>query len=169
MEEVATVEGGDQQPPVTDETLDNLPDVEDVEAMIDAVSRGIESGEPEPIVTLEDLQVVREPDGSVVAFQVPTIVNGFMIEMRPLTLGANLRYGVKVEADVTKLPWKSQVGILREFVVKPSFIAVPDHELKENYDWTLLVDMVGTVVFYSRRRFNKPFIERKLTGKAGKE
>lgn len=125
-------------------------------------------------VSLDDLRILRDDHGEVVALDVLSPMEGTPIRMLPISIRDRLTYKIKVTDDmkIEDYPISMKHKIIRNHIVDPSFKDVTEAELKRDFGYTTIDDLATAVLMYSRDIFRRPLViqakERANGKKAGK-
>lgn len=114
-------------------------------------------------VTLDELRVVRGANGRVEPIgPVLTPREGTPVCIYPLTLADQLRYRLDVsdDVDVAKLPLPRLHQIVVNHMAEPSFADITPDELKADFGWLTIYDLVHTILVYSRDMFRRPIVRK---------
>lgn len=130
--------------------------------MVDEAAEGAEAGRDSiPVASLDDIRIVRfkkgPKKGEVVPLEVLTPMEATKVLISPLTFADRIRYKMEVDDDtkVTDFPFSLKYQIIRNHIVEPDFTDVSATELKNDFAWTTIDDLVSAVLTFSRDIFRR--------------
>lgn len=115
-----------------------------------------------PVVSIDELRIVRDEDGTVEPVDALTPLSGLHVRVLPLSWADKNRYGLKFseDFDVDEISFKTKSRVIRKHVVDPDMSEISDKEMQEQFSMTMPDDLFSAVLLYSRDSLRVPILRK---------